>query len=135
MLRDHCYLVGLIGLHLCDTDFLVAACGLCVEAVWLFGVEVASCFFESGFQLFSIAFCEGGVYVLCDVFNYVFIDCGFLGFVGRGGHGYNDLLSFEATLGNVSLVIEGGCFVYMVDDVLCDIDCGTCFYNMLMVDG
>jgi hypothetical protein len=31
---------------------------------------------------------------------------------GRGGHGHNDILSFEASLANVPVVSDAGCFVY-----------------------
>ncbi len=30
--------------------------------------------------------------------DHVFIDCGPLGLAGRGGHGHNDCLAFEAVL-------------------------------------
>jgi len=44
--------------------------------------------------------------------NHVFIDCGPLGLAGRGGHGHNDALSFEAWLEGAPLVIDRGSFVY-----------------------
>ena len=41
-----------------------------------------------------------------------FIDCGPIGLAGRGGHGHNDALSFEAWLEGAPLVIDRGSFVY-----------------------
>jgi uncharacterized heparinase superfamily protein len=42
----------------------------------------------------------------------VFIDCGPIGLAGRGGHGHNDALSFEAWLEGVPLIIDCGSYVY-----------------------
>jgi uncharacterized heparinase superfamily protein len=44
--------------------------------------------------------------------HHVFIDCGPLGLAGRGGHGHNDALSFEAWLCGAPIVIDRGSFVY-----------------------
>jgi hypothetical protein len=44
--------------------------------------------------------------------SHVFIDCGPVGIAGRGGHGHNDALSFEATLSGVPVVSDAGCFLY-----------------------
>jgi uncharacterized heparinase superfamily protein len=44
--------------------------------------------------------------------DHVFIDCGPVGLAGRGGHGHNDCLSFEAVLDGVHLVSDCGAFVY-----------------------
>jgi uncharacterized heparinase superfamily protein len=44
--------------------------------------------------------------------THVFIDCGPLGLAGRGGHGHNDALAFEAWLDGAPLVIDRGSFVY-----------------------
>jgi uncharacterized heparinase superfamily protein len=60
----------------------------------------------------SVAFPEGGVYVMRDNGNHIFIDCGPIGLAGRGGHGHNDALSFEAWLEGAPLVIDRGSFVY-----------------------
>jgi hypothetical protein len=134
-LRDHRYLVGLIGLHLRDDELIAAARGPRAEAAWLFGAEAAGKLAEEGALPASSAFRHGGVYVLRDRDDYLFIDCGPIGLAGRGGHGHNDLLSFEATLAGVPLVTEGGCFVYTADDQSRDIDRGTRSHNTPMVDG
>jgi hypothetical protein len=42
----------------------------------------------------------------------VFIDCGPVGMAGRGGHGHNDCLSFEAVLLGKQLVTDCGTYVY-----------------------
>jgi hypothetical protein len=134
-LRDHRYLVGLIGLHLNDADLIAAARGSRAESAWLFGSGAARSLAEEGPAPASCAFRDGGVYVLRDATNYVFIDCGPIGLAGRGGHGHNDLLSFEATLDGVPLITEGGCFVYTADNESRDIDRSTRSHNTPLADG
>ncbi|MGZ4334473.1 MAG: heparinase II/III domain-containing protein [Gaiellaceae bacterium] len=60
----------------------------------------------------SAAFPRGGVYVLARGNDHVFVDCGPVGLAGRGGHGHNDCLSFEATLDGTKLVTDCGSYVY-----------------------
>ena len=134
-LRDHRYLVGLIGLHLDDPRLIALARASRAEACWWMGTQAARRLEVDGPPMDSRAFRDGGVYVLCDARNHVFIDCGPIGLAGRGGHGHNDLLSFEATLLGVPLITEGGCFVYTADNVSRDIDRGTRSHNTPMVDG
>jgi hypothetical protein len=134
-LRDHRYLVGLVGLHLRNVDLISISRGSRAEAAWMFGCEAASALPECGRQVASCGFPDGGVYVMRDDRNHVFIDCGPVGLAGRGGHGHNDLLSFEAVLAGVPLVTEGGCFVYTADEVSRDIDRSTRSHNTPMVDG
>lgn len=133
-LRDHRYLVGLIGLHFGDAGCIHAARGSRAEAAWLLGPGAAAGLAETGASPGSKAFRDGGAYVLRDGDTYVFIDCGPIGLAGRGGHGHNDLLSFEATVGGIPLVSEGGCFVYTGDDESRHIDRSTGSHNTPIVD-
>ena len=134
-LRDHRYLPGLIGLFLEDPNLVAMARGSRAEAAWLWGTHAARKLAVEGPTPPSRAFRDGGVYILRNGQNYVFIDCGPIGLAGRGGHGHNDLLSFEATLSSVPLITEGGCFVYTADNESRDIDRGTRSHNTPMIDG
>jgi hypothetical protein len=60
----------------------------------------------------SVAFPDSGVYVLARSRDHVVIDCGMVGLAGRGGHGHNDCLSFEATLDGTKVVTDAGSYVY-----------------------
>ncbi len=60
----------------------------------------------------SREFPHGGYRVLAHGADQVFVDCGPVGMAGVGGHGHNDVLSFEAVLDGVRLVSDRGCFVY-----------------------
>ncbi|ODS23476.1 hypothetical protein AB835_08560 [Candidatus Endobugula sertula] len=63
----------------------------------------------------STAFTISGNYIMRSGSDYVFIDCGPIGLANRGGHGHNDLLSFEATLNGVNLITDSGSYVYTAD--------------------
>ena len=60
----------------------------------------------------SYAFVDSGVYIFRENLDYVFIDAGPVGMGGRGGHGHNDCLSFEASLGGIPIISDSGCYVY-----------------------
>lgn len=134
-IRDHRYLVGLIALHLRDTELMALAGGPRAEAAWLFGVQEAARLPERTRDPASQAFHDGGVYVIRGHGDHVFIDCGPIGLAGRGGHGHNDILSFEAVLDHVPLITEGGCFVYTADFDSRNRDRSVRSHNAPMVDG
>ncbi|HVZ37431.1 MAG TPA: alginate lyase family protein, partial [Polyangiaceae bacterium] len=134
-IRDHRYLVGLIGLHLHDAELARLAGGSRAEAAWWFGPELAARLSEHAPEIGSQAFPEGGVFIMRGRGDHVFIDCGPVGLAGRGGHGHNDLLSFEAVLDHVPLVTEGGCYVYTADFASRNRDRATLSHNSPRVDG
>ena len=134
-IRDHRYLVGLIGLHLGDAELLALAGGPRAEGCWWFGPGAAARLTESAAPVASAAFRAGGVYVMRGARDHVFIDCGPLGLADRGGHGHNDLLSFEAFLDGVPVVTEGGCYVYTADFASRNRDRATRSHNTPLVDG
>ncbi len=116
---DHRYLPGLIGLFLQDTELTEAVSAPRDEALWWFGPKGASKIpFENGnYEIIpsSAAFPESGYYVLRDKRVHAFIDCAAVGFAGRGGHGHNDILSFELALDGVWLISDPGSYVYTGD--------------------
>jgi len=60
----------------------------------------------------SAAFPHGGIYILAAGDDHIFIDCGPVGLAGRGGHGHNDCLSFEAVLAGTRVITDSGSYVY-----------------------
>lgn len=116
-ISEHGYLVGLIGLFLDDATLSAAASGPRAEAAWLFGVEAAARLPIGAGALPSAAFPMGGVFIMRSKKDHVFIDCGRVGLADRGGHGHNDLLSFEVHLLGVPLIVDSGCYVYTADFV------------------
>lgn len=110
--NDHRHLVKCVAAYLKDAELGSMTDGGREELFWLFGATHAKEASKGSCPSDSIAFPSGGAYILRAERAHVFVDCGAVGFGGRGGHGHNDALSFEAVLGDVAVVEEGGCFVY-----------------------
>lgn len=60
----------------------------------------------------SVAFADGGFFVLRRNGSYCLVDCGDVGMRGRGGHGHNDALSVELTLAGHDVLVDTGCASY-----------------------
>lgn len=110
------------------------------EAIWLFGnqaVEKLSSAHASTVA-HSLAFPDGGLYVLADSQPYaqvVVVDAGPQG-VGRSGHGHADALSLRLTMDGRRCLVDSGSGVYISKD-LADRDAfrGTGAHNTMRVDG
>lgn len=112
-LGDHRYLIGLVATAFDDEELAASFGGSRSELLWILGIEKASALrTRPSASPVSIAFPEGGAYIMCCGRHHVFIDCGPIGLAGRGGHGHNDVLSFEAWLDGVPLVVDRGSYVY-----------------------
>jgi len=112
-LGDHRYIIGLAAMAFGDRRLAAWFSGPRSELAWVFGLDRVAAFPSVPSKpVLSTGFPEGGVYVMRHEQSHVFIDCGPLGLAGRGGHGHNDALSFEAWLCGVPLVIDRGSFVY-----------------------
>ncbi|MCD6076019.1 MAG: hypothetical protein K0Q70_2902, partial [Rhodospirillales bacterium] len=83
----------------------------------------------------SHAFHDAGVYIMADGPDHVFIDCGPIGQAGRGGHGHNDALSFEAVLNGVRLITDSGSYVYTASPMWRDRFRSALAHNAPIVDG
>jgi hypothetical protein len=56
-------------------------------------------------------FDAGGFFVMRgSARTHVFIDCGEVGMRGRGGHGHNDVLSFELMLDGLNVITDSGAY-------------------------
>lgn len=63
----------------------------------------------------SLAFPNGGFYVLRCSIGHLIIRCGAVGLMGGGSHDHNDQLSFELTVGNRRVVSDSGTYTYTRD--------------------
>jgi hypothetical protein len=100
-LNDHRYLLALGAVLFDRADFKQSAGCFRDEAFWLLGPDGAASFDAiepSGAAIASRAFDDGGFYVLRSDRAHVFVDCGEVGMLGRGGHGHNDITSVEVWL-------------------------------------
>ena len=110
-ITDHRYLVSAIAAYLGDPALANLVEDDSDECAWLFG-EAAVHPRGPRREAVSTPFRHGGFFVMRNDQDHVFIDCGPIGLAGRGGHGHNDLLSFEASIGGRRLVTDCGCFLY-----------------------
>lgn len=133
--NDHRYLAALVGLGLGDAELIGRASGPKAEAFWLFGPDDAGRMAEASPPPASARFPTSGVHVMRGACDHVFIDCGSVGFAGRGGHGHNDCLSFAARLDGVDLVTDCGTYVYTASVAWRNRFRGTAFHNTPMIDG
>src|SRR5690606_33783364 len=112
-INDHRYLVGLIGEVFADDELRARASGPMGEVRWLLGPQAVerleAC---PAPQRSSEAFPDGGIYIMANARDHVFVDCGPVGLAGRGGPGHNDCLSFDAKLDGVQLDSDAGAFSY-----------------------
>jgi hypothetical protein len=136
-LGDHRYLLGLAAVELGADDLALSFSGPRSEVAWLCGSRAAAALSEHGSDLRarSVAFREGGFYVLRSERDHVFVDCGPVGMRGRGGHGHNDLLSFEVALDDVLLAVDCGAYVYTADFRERNNFRSTAYHNTPEVDG
>jgi uncharacterized heparinase superfamily protein len=106
------------------------------EPAWVTGPERAAALPDKqSVELDSQAFPEAGVFVLRGPRSHVVVDAGPVGQAGRGGHGHNDCLSFEAWLGGVAVLVDSGCFVYTASPDWRNRMRATGAHNTPIVDG
>lgn len=65
--------------------------------------------------------------------SMLIVDAGEVGLHGRGGHGHNDITSFELVLGGLPLIVDAGCPVYTGDPAKRNAYRGTAAHNVLMI--
>jgi len=65
----------------------------------------------------------------------VFIDAGDIGMDGRGGHGHNDILSFELWAFDSAFIVDSGTYAYTSDRLARQELRGTRAHNTALVDG
>jgi hypothetical protein len=135
---DHRYLLSNAALMFGSDSFKAQAGSFWDESFWTFGPE--------GLDRFrtltapppaprSAAFDAGGFFVLRSDSAHLFIDCGDVGMRGRGGHGHNDILSFELSLNGVNVVTDCGAYLYTASREWRNRFRSTAFHNGVQVDG
>ncbi len=135
---DHSYLPLLVSKSLGGSSSSSSSVSTTarVELIWGLGPERAGAALDAGpHQPFTTAFPAGGVYVMRGEGDWVFIDCGPVGYGGRGGHGHNDCLSFEAALNGVDLITDSGSFVYSESREWRNLFRSTASHSTPMIDG
>jgi hypothetical protein len=135
-LHDHRYLIGLVGLFFNDAELCSRFSGSLDEITWILGEDAAERIAATA-PVYSDEcgyFPSGGIFVLRSDLDHVFIDNGPIGLGGRGGHGHNDALSFEAVLNNCHLVTDSGSFLYTSDYIERNLFRSTRSHNTPQID-
>ena len=134
---DHRYLLSTAAARFGREDFKARAECFFDESFWILGPDGLARFralqrVEASTQ--SRAFADGGFYVLRSADAHVFIDCGEVGMRGRGGHGHNDVLSFELFLNGMNVVTDCGAYLYTASREWRNAFRSTEFHNGVQVD-
>jgi hypothetical protein len=135
--NDHRYLLSSAAIVFNRGDFKSAAGHCWEETSWLLGPDAPDRFarIADGKAPASAPFPGGGFYVLRTPHAHLFIDCGEVGFGGRGGHGHNDILSFELYLNGFNVVTDCGAYLYTASREWRNRFRSTAFHNTVQVDG
>jgi Heparinase II/III-like protein/Heparinase II/III N-terminus len=134
---DHRYLLSYGAVRFQRSDFAAAASRCWEETFWLLGPDAVTQFAElrpPARAASSVAFEAGGFYVLRGERIHLIADCGEVGMRGRGGHGHNDILSFELALNGVNVVTDCGAYLYTASREWRNCFRSTAFHNSVQVD-
>src|SRR5579859_1747494 len=124
-----------VGGALYQRPDLLAAAGTALEtAVWLCGPDILTQPVEPR-AIGSQAFGAGGFYVMRAEDSVMLIDAGEIGMRGLGGHGHNDILSFDLWAGGAPLLVDSGTYTYTADPGARQAMRSTAAHNSLRVDG
>src|SRR5438105_4157696 len=115
-------------------DLLAAAGGAIETAVWLCGARVLTLPRSPTAQA-SAAFPHGGFFVMRAEDVVMVVDAGEIGMRGIGGHGHNDILSFDLWAAGAPLFVDSGTFTYTADPLARQAMRQTSAHNALRVDG
>jgi len=135
-IRDHRYLLSHAAVLFGRRDFRSSAGRCWEETFWLLGPDAPRRFRELRAQPppGSAAFPDGGFYVLRAPGIHLVVDCAEVGMRGRGGHGHNDILSFELFLNGFNVVTDCGAYLYTASREWRNQFRSTAFHNTLQVD-
>ncbi|HWI18671.1 MAG TPA: alginate lyase family protein [Vicinamibacterales bacterium] len=135
-LNDHRYLLSTGAVRFGRGDLKHAAAAFWSESFWMLGPAAADRFdgLQAVEKVESKAFAEGGFYVLRNAAAHMVIDCGEVGMRGRGGHGHNDITSFELFLNGINVVSDCGAYLYTASREWRNKFRSTAFHNVVQVE-
>jgi uncharacterized heparinase superfamily protein len=121
------------GLLLDRPDLLGAADAALENALWLLGPDALTAP-RSKEPVLSQAFVDSGLYVLREPDAVMVVDAGEVGMNGIGGHGHNDVLSFDLWANGAPLFSDSGTYTYSADASARQLLRATAAHNTVRVD-
>jgi uncharacterized heparinase superfamily protein len=115
-------------------DWLSAADDAIETAVWLLGSAVLTQARQESAQV-SRGFEHGGFYVMRSAESVMLVDAAEVGMCGIGGHGHNDVLSFDLWAAGAPVLVDSGTYTYSADPAARQLMRATAAHNTLRVDG
>ncbi len=135
MLNDHTNMLQLASLFFDDGSLNITT-KKHYSVFEIFGTEPVKSYKHVKSNEFQSSFYKkGGFVIVKNKQNYFIADIGEVGMKGRGGHGHNDLFSFELMCGQTDIIIDAGCYTYTGDLALKTKMKSTAYHNGLLVDG
>jgi hypothetical protein len=137
-INDHRHLLSVGAILFGRADFKTSGGQFSQDALWLFGgegFERYQMLQADPLRLGSRSFPSGGFYVMRGERVHVTVDAGEIGMGGMGGHGHNDILSFEYWASNESVIVDSGTYAYTFDAKARQEFRGMRSHNVVMVDG
>ena len=125
-----------VGGAMFKRDDLQAAAGDATEsAAWLCGPDVLALTHAEPTDAGSYAFSEGGFFIMRSPESVMVVDAGEVGMRGLGGHGHNDVLSFDLWAAGAGVLVDSGTYTYSADPAARQLLRSTAAHNALRVDG
>lgn len=134
-LNNHTNILQLGSLFLNDNTVNIIDKGY-FSAYELFGVKATRKLAASPLATFEVKhYAKGGFAMVKHQRDYFITDIGEVGMKGRGGHGHNDLFSFELMYEGEDIIVDPGSYTYTGCLEQKAIMRATSYHNGLVVDG
>ncbi len=130
--NDFRHLLGIAGELFDRDDFRYYGKDYIEDTLWIYQSYKGNV--EKPEQLTSIAYKDGGYYILRNDRVYCCIRCGELSFRGDGVHSHNDQLSFELNVDGEDFIIDPGLYVYTADYKMRNLFRSTEMHNTVQVE-
>lgn len=136
-INDHRYLLSTGAVIFNRPDFKAGASHFWEESFWLTGFEGSECFQQLATEQNNTSkdFPLGGFFIQRTESCHLIVDCGDVGLAGRGGHGHNDILSFELYANGRTWISDSGAYLYTASPYWRNQFRSSPYHNVLTVDG
>ena len=130
--NDFRHLLGIAGELFNRDDFRYYGKDYVEDTLWIYRNYKKD--IEKPEPLTSIAYKDGGYYILRNDRVYCCIRCGELSFRGEGNHSHNDQLSFELNVDGQDFIVDPGSYVYTADYKMRNLFRSTEMHNTVQVE-